>query len=255
MLALAGCGAPGSDPAIPAPAGSPEPLRFDLHAEECSNAILFRFIDFEAASEWLPPGFHPRDAMHFVGSPVATNQGAAVLAVTRCATTSTGAPFEVAFAAGFVEPVEVPDVLPASLEFYEIERLGPSDAVSEALAGWGWPVVPAELAVASPVGPGAIDAEVSDALGPLYRFEGVVAPDFPVQFPGVRLWHAAATGLGYAQYEMPIEPSFGPGVCSLREGSRFARLTSTTDCTDGAGQIATYGGLSFDFQVRTFPGV
>jgi hypothetical protein len=253
LVAVAGCARPpGSEDTVPDTA--PEGLDIRLHAEQCSNAVLFRLVDFEATDDWLPPGFHPRDAQHFIGAPVATNQGAAVLVVVDCATTNTSSDYDVAFAAVFVEPVSFADVGPADLEFYEVERLGSRSDLSLALAEAGWPVGEANLSVRSDAGL-VVAASVADEAGTRYSFSGPSVAAFPISFTGIRMWHDAPSGLGYVQYAMPFEPTFGPAACQLRAGSTFADVADTTDCLPPrAAQVSTFPDLEFDLRVRTFPG-
>ncbi|HJQ94074.1 MAG TPA: hypothetical protein VJ874_07320, partial [Candidatus Thermoplasmatota archaeon] len=257
LVLLAGCLGDGSVPPSPGTgpqAAEPTP---PLYSAECSNALLFQFVEYADTDAYLPPGFHPRDPQAFLGSPAAFGKAGVLMIAIDC-TDEAG----VRYAAGsvdiFVEApvVDVDGLDAATFNFFEVERSEPPGPFTQALASIGWPMVPGEVSVNITLGSAsnsaAGTAEVLDGEGRVGLFGGAMGAPVPLGNATVRFWHDGPKGLGFIEYQGDLQPITGSGYCFLREGTAMADFAQSTPAGD-LGPAAGLGCPPGEPVMATFP--
>lgn len=278
LALLPGCFGQQSPP--PSAGGVPEAAQASPlpYSADCTNALLFQFVEYADADPYLPPGFHPRDPQAFLGSPAAFGKAGVVMIVIDCVDAG-----GVRYAAGsvdiFVEApvVDVDGLAPADFNFFEVERIEPAGPFTQTLASAGWPMSTGEILVnmnitskappeTAPAGTtGAGTAEVRDGEGQVAFIAGMMGTPIPLGNSTVRFWHDGPGGLAYLEYKVDLQPIVGTGYCFLREGTsmaNFARSTPVGDvapaaflaCPPGEPVIATFPDFRMNATAMALPG-
>jgi len=235
----------------------------------CDAGLLFFLVPHSATDDWLPPGFHSRDAQEFLSSPVAFGQAGVVSLMVECVAAD-GTRMESASTDIFVEPPFVPGLEAARFDFYELERYSDEAGFGGALRGSGWTHLPGDVSLdpASPLAPpdeAGIFATLTDEQGTVMAFSGPTGSPVPFGAGIIRFWHDTPRGLAYVQYDADLPARVGAGACQARAGTALAMLTSGAlpgperpldlACPPGTPVVAGLLDLSVNATARFFPGV
>lgn len=271
-----------SSPAPAAPVTRPEPgwVRHDLMLDQCETATTFFLVDFESASDWLPPGFHPADLSRFVEyTPAASGATTMHVASISCGSNNLAdEPYQMGMMGFFVMPPVVPEVDgDADLDFYNLAFFTDQPFLQDFLgsAGWEWhqaaldqQITASEAPMAGgPPAPSRVAAGISDvSLGPMGDpwFQATMAAAYPLSFeepPTIRFWHQTDWGIGFMEYTLkdrtfPASPS---ATCEIDEAGPFFEVLGRTDCQTTSDTNLPFGVVfpehSLDGFLLDLPGV
>ncbi len=227
-------------------------LDMTFDADQCDGFTVVVLMEEEAIIDWLPAGFHPRDAQGLFDLGVGTGRVPVFVAGAHCAEPVEQS-LQFGFAGIFVEAPpwsgSAPGREPSNFHLYSPMHYGLDDPVADVWNKTGWPVsgVPVEVTVLEEAVPsgtvGAVAPRGLVAAGtgdndPDGFFIGVdgfvpIAEDLPtIGFEdwSLRVWTTNEHGTGFTQFDFTETVWGGGGYCILHPDSLVARLLDSTFC-------------------------